>query len=263
MFQYAFYLSLKKEHPLSIFLFDIEKSMCCHAGYQLDQVFSIDTYRQQKNYRRLRKYFPYIIEKSTTITQDESLRYDEKFLNGNGLFTIYQGFWQSEKFFFENTNVIRTKFSFNKEKANTKTRKLSNSLLRGNETYISIHIRRGDYLQEPQRGICTTAYYKDAIQLLQKKEPKPIFIFFSDDIKWTKKEISIDNSIYVDWNHDSDNWQDMYLMSLCKHNIIANSSFSWWGAWLNTHHEKMVIAPKQWFHNRDNNDILPDKWITI
>lgn len=263
MFQYAFYLRLKKEHPLSLFLFDIEKSMYCHAGYQLDQVFSIDTYRQQKNYRRLRKYFPCIIEKSAIITQDDSLRYDEEFLKSAGLFNIYQGFWQSEKFFFNNKDDVRALFTFKKEKVNAKTKQLSNRLLQRDQTYISIHIRRGDYLLEPQRGVCSTTYYKEAIQLLQKKIPNPIFVFFSDDIKWTKKELPFDNSIYVDWNHDVDSWQDMYLMSLCKHNIIANSSFSWWGAWLNPNTEKMVVAPKQWFLHRNNYDILPEKWIKL
>ena len=263
MFQYAFYLRLKNDYPLTLFLFDIEKSMCCHAGYQLDQVFSIDTYRQQKNYRRLQRYLPYFIEKSTTIIQDESLEYDEGIIKKSGLVNIYQGFWQSEKYFFKYKEDVRDAFTFKKEKINAKTEELSNRLIQGEQTFISVHIRRGDYLLEPQRGVCSITYYKNAIHLLLKKVQSPYFVFFSDDIKWAKEKIPYDNSFYVDWNHDDDSWQDMYLMSLCKHNVIANSSFSWWGAWLNANQNKIVVAPKQWFLCRDNYDILPDKWIKL
>lgn len=135
---------------------------------------------------------------------------------------------------------------------------------------ISIHIRRGDYLDRKYKrvfgDICTIEYYMKSIQFLRGKFPDAFFVFFSNDIEWVKEHIQQDNAIYVtpqmfDTYVD---WYDMYLMSVCKHNIIANSSFSWWGAWLNDNPGKVVIAPKRWI-NADNcyEDICPPQWVRI
>lgn len=88
-------------------------------------------------------------------------------------------------------------------------------------------------------------------------------VLFSDDIEWAKQNMQIKNGIFVDWNKSIDSWQDMYLMSLCKHNIIANSSFSWWGAWLNTNPNKIVIAPQQWMKSDSGKDVIPETWIRL
>lgn len=88
-------------------------------------------------------------------------------------------------------------------------------------------------------------------------------IIFSDNIEWCRANLSMEDALYVDWNNGVDSWQDMYLMSLCKHNIIANSSFSWWGAWLNENPNKIVIAPKQWMKSDVGVDVIPKTWIRI
>lgn len=133
---------------------------------------------------------------------------------------------------------------------------------------VSVHIRRGDYLQGNNlnyHGICGMDYYQNAIEYLQKKEKNLTFVFFSDDIERVKENFAMGSAYFVDRNVGKDAWQDMQLMSLCKHNIIANSSFSWRGAWLNANPEKIVIAPKHWFANPEltDQDIVPESWIRL
>ena len=91
------------------------------------------------------------------------------------------------------------------------------------------------------------------------------FIFFSNDMEWVKRNYNIENAIYVNSTlfDNYQDWYDMYLMSMCKHNIIANSTFSWWGAWLNSNKEKIVIAPNKWVNLCDYKDIYPDDWIKM
>lgn len=115
---------------------------------------------------------------------------------------------------------------------------------------ISIHVRRGDYLGHPLFGeICGKEYYQTAIKIILTKVKNPIFYIFSNDIEWCKKNLNIDYpSYYIDWNKGEESFRDMQLMSLCKHNIIPNSSFSWWSAWLNTNQGKIIIAPKKWIN---------------
>ena len=132
---------------------------------------------------------------------------------------------------------------------------------------VSIHVRRGDYLNgyyfETLGKICDIDYYKRAIALINKEVNDPYFYIFSDDPGYVAENLKIENATYVDFNRGRDSWQDMYLMSQCKHNIIANSTFSWWGAWLNTNLNKIVIAPNRWFANMDNDEIVLPEWIRL
>ena len=262
MFQYAFYLRLKEEYPLSMFLFDIEKAQENHYGYELDKVFHIDSYKQAKNYRRLKRHWPRLETKFHTIKQENSLKYSSELFLSHHWGTIYEGFWQSEKFFLPVETKVRTAFSFQEEILNEKTKETAVFLNSSNS--VSVHIRRGDYLQHTDVfGLCTNEYYGEAITIIKDRIDSPTFVFFSDDIEWVRHNINCDNAIYISWNPGEDSWQDMYLMSHCKHNIIANSSFSWWGAWLNPNIEKIVVAPKQWFLYSNNYDIIPEKWIKL
>lgn len=108
-------------------------------------------------------------------------------------------------------------------------------------------------------------YYKKAIGMLKKRTQNPTFFFFSDDMERVKTHFSVENAYYIDRNSGPESWQDMYLMSQCKHHIIANSSFSWWGARLNPNQDKMVIAPKQWFAKKDldSSTLIPESWIRL
>ena len=92
---------------------------------------------------------------------------------------------------------------------------------------------------------------------------KEMSYIFSDDMDWVKNNISISNALYIDWNKSENSWQDMYLMSQCKHNIIANSTFSWWGAWLNQNPNKLIIAPKKFLNTIETPDLIPSDWIKL
>ena len=137
------------------------------------------------------------------------------------------------------------------------------------ENAVSVHVRRGDYLTENNKwlygDICTERYYRIAIEYIQKKVGNCILYFFSNDIEWVKKHYNLENALYIEENmFDSyQDWYDLYLMSICKHNIIANSTFSWWGAWLNQNKNKIVVAPEKWINIFEYEDIYPKEWIQI
>lgn len=262
MFQYAFYLQMKKKQPLSIFLFDIDYSQSHHYGYELDKIFHINSIKQVKNHQIIKQYCPFYNKIFHTIQQENSLEYKPQILSTHYPFIKYEGFWQSEYYFKNIEKDVRKAFLFNTDLLSTKNKEISTILTNNNS--VAIHIRRGDYLQQPDIfGVCTTEYYAKAISYIQSRINNTQLVFFSDDIEWVNKNLHYNNALYVNWNTGNNSWQDMYLMSICKHNIIANSSFSWWGAWLNNNENKIVIAPQKWFLFSPNHDIIPNKWITI
>ena len=135
---------------------------------------------------------------------------------------------------------------------------------------VSLHIRRGDYVSNPvtnnYHGTCSLAYYKKAVLLLKEKIENPSFFIFSDDLLWARENLDFINDMtFIDLDKSIPDHEEMHLMSQCKHNIIANSSFSWWGAWLNENSDKIVIAPKKWFSDNTINteDLIPAKWMRI
>lgn len=135
---------------------------------------------------------------------------------------------------------------------------------------VSIHIRRGDYFTNKENRelfeVYNLEYFQKAIQLIKTKINNIQLFLFSDDINWVKNNFKVDEEIYyIEKQDERQTIIDLYLMSNCKHNIISNSSFSWWGAWLNNNPEKIVIAPKKWLNSDDYNikDLLPPNWIRI
>ena len=131
---------------------------------------------------------------------------------------------------------------------------------------VSLHIRHGDYLKLQDRyAIPSLKYYTSAIEYFQKRFKNVHFFCFSDDIAWCRKHINISNIDFIDWNTGVDSYVDMQLMSRCKHNIIANSTFSMWAAWLNNYENKIVIRPKSVFVDVENEktDMWPKEWISM
>lgn len=132
---------------------------------------------------------------------------------------------------------------------------------------VSLHIRRGDYLEpkhwENTGSVCQLPYYQNAIAAIRKQLDNPVFYVFSDDLAWVKENLPLDNAVYIDWNKGDDSWQDMMLMSHCRRHIICNSTFSWWGAWLDPHKDKTVIVPERWFRHTETPYIYPEGWTKV
>jgi len=180
--------------------------------------------------------------------------------------TLLEGYWQSEEYFKSHRDIIKDLFKFNNSIINNN---LQTDIINNNS--ISVHIRRGDYANNEVinsvHGLCTIEYYTQAFELISSKIINPFFYIFSDDMNWTKKSLNFMNEkyniTYIDQNIINPS-EDMNLMSICKHNIIANSSFSWWGAWLNENSEKIVISPSVWTKNNSSNpNLIPDSWLKI
>lgn len=176
------------------------------------------------------------------------------------------GYWQSEKYFSDVTAQIRQDFTF-KLPINGLNAAVAKQISPINA--VSLHVRRGDYVNNPittaTHGLCSLDYYRNAIRYLAAHTTHPHFFVFSDDIAWVKENLPIDfPHRYVDHNHGAESYNDMRLMSLCRHHIIANSSFSWWGAWLNPNMDKIVVAPTHWFANETNTeDLIPKSWVRL
>ena len=135
---------------------------------------------------------------------------------------------------------------------------------------MSLHVRRTDYVQNALtnkiHGVCDQDYYASCVRYIGDQVSNPHFFIFSDEPQWAKDNLMFDFPMtVVDCNDASRNYEDLRLMSTCKHNIIANSSFSWWGAWLNSNPNKIICAPKQWFTDstRNTKDLIPSNWIRL
>lgn len=257
MFQYANAFALKKKHPLQIMLFDYNESVFTHGGLLLFNIFNINEQTRFDICHLIKNRFPKLL---TAFRQDIGDNDSKKrfFL----LSKHYVGFYQSELYFKKFEKEIHNCFRFNTKLLNFKTSHISKTIKSQNS--ISLHIRRGDYLNEG--GAYNTykiQYYYDGINYINSFHDNCKIYVFSDDIPWCRHNLKIPNAVFVDWNDGIDSWQDMYLMSLCKHNIIANSTFSWWGAWLNSNPNKIVIAPKIWRQNERNEGIIPSTWIKL
>jgi hypothetical protein len=192
-----------------------------------------------------------------TNVSEKSFEFNE-IPNIDGNVTL-NGYFQSEKYFIEVAEDILNLFEIDENTENYLSNKYSNSLS-GNT--CSIHIRRGDYLKLPNlHPTQDLSYYIESYNIIGNNFN---YLIFSDDIEWCYENFNfIKNKIFITGNTD---FQDLYLMSMCDNNIIANSTFSWWGAWLNKNKNKIVIAPKLWFGNEANYntiDLLPENWFKI
>ncbi len=175
------------------------------------------------------------------------------------------GYWQTEKYFADSRDIILKDFSF-KQPAKGKNAELLNQIK--NSESISIHVRRGDYVTNKHaskfHGTKELSYYNTALSHFLKQTNNPTLFVFSDEPEWCKNNLKFkQKTVYVEGNKKG--YEDMRLMMNCRHNIIANSSFSWWAAWLNQNPDKLVAAPKQWFNDSSVNtkDVIPESWIKI
>lgn len=178
-----------------------------------------------------------------------------------------KGYWQSEKYFQDIVNLLLTEF-YPINDLNQEARVFEEAINASNS--VSLHVRRGDYVTSTSarvfHGTCPISYYLEAATFVIKKATDAQFFLFSDDPKWVKDNFDLPFQVTViEVRNPRSAWEDMYLMSRCRHHIIANSTFSWWGAWLNRNPDKMVIAPRHWFADTsiDTSDLIPSSWIRL
>ncbi len=179
------------------------------------------------------------------------------------------GYWQSEKYFEAISGIIRNEFIFKQPLVNEYYLHVKHQIENSNS--ISLHFRRCDYVDNPKtnkyHGVPSMIYYQRAVERIAKKINAPVLFIFSDDIQWVMTHFESEFPMVFIEQSDEELHSDFRLMSLCKHNIIANSSYSWWAAWLNENENKTVIAPEKWYaHQRSQvhaSDLLPREWITL
>jgi len=200
--------------------------------------------RRRINEQVLLGFHPEILE----ITQDAYL----------------DGYWQSEKYFLEIAKVIRAEFT-PRDKMDTVNEEMASEM--AGASSISLHIRRGDYVADPTinriHGTCSLDYYSKCIDEVSQMIQDPHFYVFSDDIQWARTNLNLEHPVtFIDNNNQENDFKDLYLMTKCKHHIIANSSFSWWGAWLAENKDKIVFAPSRWFNDPrpGDKDLIPESW---
>lgn len=172
---------------------------------------------------------------------------------------LVDGYFQSEKYFNHNRESILEYLDFSFIDKDYISEKYD---FINNVRTTSIHVRRGDYVNYPNHHpVQSIEYYQQSVEILN--DETDLFVIFSDNIQWCKENLNLKNVVYIENEKD---YIELYLMSLCDNNIISNSSFSWWGGWLNENPRKKVIGPLKWFGNaiqHNTGDILPENWIKI
>ena len=266
MFQYAFYCSIKDNYPANTVKMDIFNIYGghIHNGFELSKVFNIkidecekseairlsDYWPQYENkyrfYNFLAKIRSYLFGiKESHISQDDPTEYYNEVYNLSSLKSyIFVGNWANELYLNRVENIIREKFVFplitNEDKQNYEYLKKINE-----SNAVAVHVRKGDYLVSEMINL-TMDYYRLAKEAIEEKVNNPKYFIFSDSAEDLNEiEDLFTDSIVVTGNKGSNSYIDMQLMSMCKHNIIANSTFSFWGAYLNSNKDKVVIAPSK------------------
>ena len=269
MFQYAAAkaLAVRLNVPLYLDTYTLtKKSQATARSFELD-IFNLNAcFSSSLKSKFLFKIRPFVQKHHSFFTRwgfftdTYAILYQPAFESLKGNITL-SGYFQNEKYFEGIKEIIRKDFSF-KAALSNKNEDVAHSILEADS--VSIHIRRGDYTTNPNAVsnfvTCDKDYYLRAINHITQKVKDPIFYIFSDEPEWVRNNLDFGNHKveYIDWNKGRDSYIDMQLMSLCKHNIIANSSFSWWGAWLNKNVDKIVVAPSLWFRDKYKNSLLDD-----
>ena len=281
MFQYAAGLSLSKRLAVPLLIdrswydfpeehqtprqFELDKfpiALRYIDGNQLDVDFRLKGSSLIQRFRnKLNRMKPYYRRR---VFVEPHFHYDSNFEKLCSP-VLLSGYWQSEKYFLTVAEDIRK--AFTTEIPDNLTHFIS---MMRETTSVSLHVRRGDLVKNPDvtkvHGYCSLDYYKSAINQMRNSFPDCRFFVFSDDLDWCRENLAGSGDfVYVDGNSGPLAYLDIQLMRNCHHHIIANSSFSWWGAWLNPSQAKKVIAPKRWFANNRHNtkDLMPDLWLRI
>jgi hypothetical protein len=282
MFQYACGYALGRELDLAVKVAtDMYDGYSLHNGPELSQVFPtsapvaelrdlrnlLGRWRARPKIRRWLGHGATRLLRGHYFIVEQQFRYDKELQDLPSRGAYLQGYWQSERYFKRHTDALRREFVF-KSAPTGRNRALAHQIRQN--VSVSLHIRRGDYASRPKtlayHGLCEPEYYFRAIEYIRRHVPKFRLFAFSDDPQWVAGTLRprYPDMVVVDHNAGDQSHNDMRLMSLCNHHIIANSSFSWWGAWLNPNPNKIVIAPNDWFANGPGTvDLIPEKWVRL
>jgi hypothetical protein len=279
MFQYAAGRSLSLRNGTALRL-DVSDFVGydLHQGFELQRVFhtpielatardvqNILGWQSSRSVRRILLRLNWALLRRQGLIVEPHFNYWPELINAPRE-SYLLGYWQSEKYFKDYSAMIRSDFTF-RYQLEAVNKELAEAI--GQSNAVSVHIRRGDYANNSKtkatHGLCSLDYYQTAIKYMAERVECPQFFVFSDDINWAEGNLKINYpSQFIGHNQGAHSYIDMQLMSICKHHIIANSSFSWWGAWLNINANKIVIAPKRWFVKQtDVRDLFPQEWVTL
>lgn len=289
LFQYAYARALSERFkvPLRLDITNYDGTdtseenldMVFKRGYGLQHLNTLGSIATRKEISSFKKFqirkgriwFLYnkLIANESKYVEERQFTYNEKYAKTNFFIetsNIYaDGYWQSEKYFKDYEDLIRNEFEF-KDDPDEINLKIIQEMQKSNS--VSLHVRRGNFLiprYNNHHGICPLNYYTKAIEVMAERVPNPTFFVFSDDMKWVRESIKTQFPItFVDINGPDKDYEDLRLMSKCKNHIIANSSFSWWGAWLAKNKNKVVTYPSQIFKKGwDTSDFAPKEWLKI
>jgi hypothetical protein len=274
MSQYSFFLQKKTLNKSTHFISFSHH----HNGMELDKLFNINlktSLLQKALYILFRILltdrliirplsWAFKLINCKIIAEGYDYSFKRQYLMPSKGITFYYGGWHTEEYFSAIKDIIKSQFTFKTPDDPENVRYIS-EIRSGNS--VSIHVRRGDYLNDANINlfgdVCNRSYFEQAINLIKTKISEPHFFIFSNDFSWVKANLQTDNVTYITANTDLNSWKDMYLMSICKHNIISNSTFSWWGAWLNNNSDKMVIAPSRFLKGDKSSDVYPEQWTKL
>jgi len=277
MFQLAFYKALTQKGYLVYIDNNVQTIKLDHELLNLQKIFPNLQYNLAEEslvnslgggYDLFSKIRRHVLKFSTKVIEFPILTDDNPLDFNNDKYII--GGFQSEKYFFEIKNLVRKDFTFSSlgGDKNIRTAKKMDK-----ENSVAIHIRKGnDYFSSPYyHNTCPVDYFKEAITYIKNKINNPVFYLFTDNIDWVKNHFSMDEFYYINWNPSTGwgNHFDMQLMTHCHYNIISNSTYSWWGAWLNSNKDKIVICPKTWYSPQKTNKnafelgIASKNWVLI
>lgn len=275
MFQYAYARSLQARNPLAKICLDISSLENGYRNFELhhfnitlpiNKLSSKEAYIKISHsiYNKFKKLlFPYYRQK---YIQEKFYHFDKHLLDIKHE-AFVEGYFQTEKYFKYIEPIIRQEFTF-KTQPDVVNQKLLEQI-KNTQTTVSVHIRRGDFVNNPTHPLQDNNYFQRAFNILKKKCQDLHLFLFSNDMDWVKSNLSIPFlHTFVEHNNEASGIEDFRLMTHCKHHIIANSSFSWWAAWLSPYPDKIVIAPSKWVKSsveyyKNLNDIVPEGWIKI
>lgn len=276
MFQYALYKALRIRHPdvkvkADLFHYSewsqARKFELESFGLKIDACSKKDIekllhYNTRSNFplykiwrffvRAVNNFFGrYYFEKADGVFDEKVLDLRESYI---------EGYWQNQKYFSDIRNELLEDFAFDTTKLSSEYVRILDEIRSCNS--VSVHVRRGDYMKFPDIycGVCTLEYYKNAMEYIAGNVENPKYFMFTDDPVWARENFGENVTVVHDDSAET-GIMDMFMMTQCRHNIIANSSFSWWGAWLNQNPGKIVVAPNKWFANSERTDQICDDWV--